>query len=104
MNRVAFKMQLHPGKKDEYRRRHDHIWPELTTLLSDAGISDYSIFLDETTLSLFAVLNIEDRKRLDLLPSHPAMQKWWSYMADIMETNPDQSPVSVTLEEVFYLR
>lgn len=103
MPRIAFKMKLHPGRETEYKRRHDALWPELENLLKETGISAYSIFLDEKTLDLFGVLNIEDPERLDDLPRHPVMQRWWAYMADIMETNPDNSPVSVPLREVFYL-
>ena len=101
--RVAFKMKLHPGQEAEYKRRHDALWPELEDLLRRTGIRDYSIFLDEKTLDLFGVLNMDAPARLDDLPRHPVMQKWWAYMADIMETNPDHSPVSVPLQEVFYM-
>jgi L-rhamnose mutarotase len=103
MDRVAFKMKLFPGFKEEYKKRHDEIWPELVALLKDTGISEYSIFLDEETNSLFGVLKAEDAKELDNLPSHAVMQKWWAYMGDIMESNPDNSPVSVPLNEVFYM-
>ncbi len=103
MQRIAFKMKLFPGREAEYKKRHDEIWPELSALLKDNGIQDYSIFLDEETLSLFGVLKIEDTVKLDELPSYPVMQKWWAYMGDIMESNPDNSPVSVSLKEVFYL-
>jgi L-rhamnose mutarotase len=101
--RVAFKMQLFTDKKEEYRKRHDEIWPELIALLKETGISEYSIFLDETTNSLLGVLKAEDPALLNDLPSHVVMQKWWQYMGDIMESNPDNSPVSIPLEEVFYL-
>ena len=103
MQRVAFKMKLHPGRIDEYKRRHDQLWPELKQLLKQAGIEDYSIFLDEETNDLFGILKMEDSKQLDELPKHPVMKKWWSYMKDIMESNPDHSPVSIPLKEVFYL-
>ena len=103
MQRVAFKMQLHKGFEAEYDRRHKEIWPDLQALLKSSGISEYSIFLDETTNSLFGVLLVEDKTKLDELPSNPVMQKWWAYMKDIMESNPDNSPVSVPLKEVFYL-
>jgi len=103
MKRVAFKMQLHAGKVEEYKRRHDELWPDLHALLKQTGIKDYSIFLDETTLSLFGVLQIEDATKLDELPQQPVMKKWWAYMKDIMDTNPDNSPVSIPLQEVFYL-
>jgi len=103
MPRIAFKMKLHAGQEAEYKRRHDTLWPELEKLLKETGIADYSIFLDEKTLDLFGVLNIENPSGLEDLPRHPVMQKWWAYMADIMETNPDYSPVSVPLKEVFYL-
>jgi L-rhamnose mutarotase len=103
MHRVAFKMQLFKGFEQEYKKRHDELWPELAQLLKETGISEYSIFLDETTNSLFGVLKAVDAKNLDNLPAHPVMQKWWKYMGDIMESNPDNSPVSVPLKEVFYL-
>jgi L-rhamnose mutarotase len=103
MPRIAFKMKLLAGQEAEYQRRHDALWPELETLLKETGIADYSIFLDEKTLDLLGVLNIENSARLDDLPRHPVMQRWWAYMADIMETNPDNSPLSEPLREVFYL-
>jgi L-rhamnose mutarotase len=96
-------MQLFPGKAQEYKRRHDEIWPELAALLKDTGISDYSIFLDESTNSLFATLKVEWPELMDQLPAHPVMKKWWAYMKDLMESNADGSPVSVPLREVFYL-
>jgi L-rhamnose mutarotase len=103
MQRVAFKMQLHKGCEAEYKKRHDELWPELQELLKTTGIQEYSIFLDETTLSLFGVLKIENAINLDNLPAQPVMQKWWAYMGDIMDSNPDNSPVSVPLKEVFYM-
>ena len=103
MHRIAFKMQLFKGYEEEYKRRHDALWPELHDLLKRSGISDYSIFLDESTGSLFGVLKTEEPGLLDRLPQEPVMQRWWGYMADIMETNPDRSPVQTPLKEVFYL-
>lgn len=103
MIRNAFKMKLKPGFEAEYKKRHDAIWPELSALLNEAGISDYSIFLDEETHTLFAVQKLAVGHNADLLPSHPIVRKWWAYMADIMETHPDNSPVAVSLKEVFHL-
>lgn len=103
MKRIAFKMQLHKGFEAEYKKRHDELWPELEHLLKSNGISEYSIFLDETTNSLFGILKADDIKLIDNLPAHPVMQKWWLYMKDIMESNSDNSPVTIPLKEVFYL-
>jgi len=103
MHRLAFKMHLFPGHTAEYKRRHDELWPALQVLLKDAGIEDYSIFLDEETNTLFAYLLLADEKTLDELPHHEVMKQWWAYMKDIMETNADNSPVSIPLKEVFYL-
>lgn len=103
MKRVAFKMKLHAGQEEEYQKRHDGLWPELKELLKDTGISEYSIFLDRETNALFGVLKIADDQLLDQLPHHPVMQRWWTYMKDMMESNPDHSPVSTSLQEVFYL-
>lgn len=96
-------MQLFPGMREEYKKRHDEIWPELVTLLKETGISDYSIFLDGSTNSLFGVMQVSDQVALDKLPEHPVMKRWWAHMKDIMASNPDNSPVSVPLEDVFYL-
>ena len=103
MKRIAFKMQLNKGAEVEYKKRHDELWPELQQLLRSTGISDYSIFLDETTNSLFGLLKIEDAQLLDDLPANPLMQKWWLFMKEIMESNPDNSPVSIPLKELFHL-
>lgn len=103
MKRIAFKMKLHKGQEAEYRKRHEAIWPDLVSLLKRCGIKDYSIFLDDETHSLFAVLKIENESALNELPQQAVMQRWWSYMKDIMECNPDNSPVSIPLKEVFYL-
>jgi L-rhamnose mutarotase len=103
MQRVAFKMKLNPGKQEEYKRRHDALWPELKELLQGSGISKYSIFFDDETHSLFSVMDIINEKSLGELPGHPVMKKWWAYMKDIMETNEDSSAVSIPLKEVFNL-
>ena len=103
MQRVAFKMKLFKGKEAEYKKRHDEIWPELSALLKEKGIHEYSIFLDEPTGFLFGVLKIPDKTKLDELPTHPVMKKWWAYMKDIMESNLDNSPISTPLPEVFYM-
>ena len=99
----AFVMKLLPGQVSEYRRRHDAIWPELAALLREAGVSDYSIHLDRETSTLFAVLWRRDDHGMAALPDHPVMRRWWDHMADIMETNPDASPVARDLETVFHL-
>lgn len=96
-------MKLFPGSVDEYKKRHDEIWPGLVELLKETGISDYSIFFDEESNCLFAVLKADDEKSLDQLPHNPVMQQWWQYMSDIMVTYADKSPVSIPLKEVFYL-
>ncbi len=88
----AFRMQLKPGVVEEYRRRHDELWPDLAEALGNAGIFDYSIFLDEDTLSLFAVLKVRDGAPIAELPRQPVMKRWWDYMADLMEVDPDGEP------------
>ena len=101
MKRFAFKMKLKPGCKEEYIKRHNEIWPELKQLLKESGVSDYSIFLDEETNTLFAVQKQSGESSSQDLGDNPVVKKWWDYMADLYETNPDNSPVSIPLEEVF---
>ncbi len=103
MKRFAFKMQLNEGQKEEYIKRHDEIWPELKKLLKDAGISEYSIFLDEETNTLFAFQKVRGDGGSQDLGKTEIVKKWWAFMADVMETNHDNSPVSSELEEVFYM-
>lgn len=104
MQRIAFKMKLFKGYEAEYQKRHDALWPELRALLKQTGVHEYSIFWDEQTNDLFGVLMLEEGRTMEDLPAHPVMQKWWGFMCDIMETNPDRSPVSIPLKEVFYLK
>ena len=96
-------MKLKPGFEQEYKIRHDEIWPELAAELKKAGISDYSIYLDEETHLLFAVHQLADNHTSANLPQNVIVKKWWKYMSDIMEVNPDNSPVVVDLEPVFHL-
>ena len=103
MEKIAFKMLLHPGMEAEYTKRHDEIWPELVALLKDAGISDYSIHLDPETNILFGVLLRQDGHKMDDLPNHPVMKKWWAHMADIMAAGPDNKPVVTDLKTVFHM-
>jgi len=103
MEKYAFKMRLKPGCEEEYKRRHDAIWPDLVTLLRNAGITDYSIHLDRETNILFAVLWRTSDHGMDDLPATEIMQRWWAHMADIMETQPDNEPVAVPLDTVFHM-
>ncbi|EKF56290.1 L-rhamnose mutarotase [Galbibacter marinus] len=104
MTTNAFTMKLKPGYEEEYKKRHDEIWPELKTLLSNQGISDYAIYLDKSTLTLFAIQHLADDFNPKELPQHPLVKKWWAYMADIMETHPDNSPIENPLSQVFYMK
>ena len=103
MKRIAFIMKLKQGFEDEYKKRHDEIWPELKNELTKAGVSDYSIYLDEKTLTLFVFQKLSDDNTADELSNSSIVRKWWDYMADIMEYNPDNTPVCIPLKEVFHM-
>jgi L-rhamnose mutarotase len=103
MERLAFKMYLNEGQKEEYKKRHNELWPELHQLLKDSGVSEYSIFLDEETNTLFAFQKNSGAGGSQDLGQTEIVQKWWAFMADIMKTNPDNSPISKPLEEVFFM-
>ena len=101
--KIAFRMFLNQGQTAEYKRRHDTIWPDLIALLSASGVRDYSIYLDEENHVLFATLRRTQAHTMDALPQHPMMQKWWAYMADIMRSNTDGSPVVEPLPCMFHM-
>jgi len=100
---LASKMKLFKGYEEEYKKRHDQLWPSLVALLTSSGIEQYHIFLDEETNILFAILQTEDPSRQLGLADHPVMKEWWNYMKDIMETNEDHSPVNIPLTKDFSL-
>ena len=101
--RQAFKMKLFPGMEEEYKRRHDALWPEMKEMIKEYGGSNYSIFLDPETLVLYGYIEVESEERWAMSADTEICRRWWHYMADIMETNPDESPVSVDLVPVFHL-
>lgn len=103
MKRSAFKMFLKPGCEAEYERRHNELWPELKLLLKESGVCDYSIFWDKDTNILFAVQKTEGEGGSQDLGTNPIVKRWWDFMADIMEVNPDNSPISIQLPELFYM-
>ena len=101
--RIAFRMNLFPGQAAEYEKRHDEIFPDLVVALKDAGISDYTIWLDPETNHLFGILTRREDHTMDALPDTEVMKRWWKHMRDIMETHPDNVPVQIPLKRVFYL-
>jgi len=103
MEQIAFLMRLKPGQELEYRRRHDEIWPELQAALTQAGVRDYSIFLDEVTHTLFAVLRLTADNTREELPSLPVMRRWWDSMADLMVVDETNRPVEQALTPVFHM-
>lgn len=103
MKRAGFAMQLYPGKVEEYKKRHNEIWPELVKELESAGVRDYVIYLDPRTHTLYASQKLAEHNTSHLLADTTIVKKWWAYMADLMETNEDHSPKVYPLEEMFYL-
>jgi L-rhamnose mutarotase len=100
---IAFRMNLFPGKAAEYRKRHDEIFPELAQALKDAGVSDYSIWLDAEANHLFGILTRSDSHTMDALPDTEIVKRWWAFMADIMATDADNVPVQIPMKRVFLL-
>ena len=104
MIRKAFRMSLHPGQEEEYRRRHHPFWPELEEVLLAHGVKTYSIFLDAPSRDLFAYVEIEDEARWQAIAQTDVCRRWWRFMREIMPANADDSPVSHELREVFHLQ
>jgi len=103
MIRKAFVMSVHPGQEAEYERRHHPIWQELAATLRINGVRNYSIFLDAGTRVLFGYAEVESEERWQAVAASDVCRRWWRYMADIMPTNPDSSPVGSEMREVFHL-
>lgn len=101
--RRAFLMKLLPGNEVEYEQRHNPVWPEMEEMLKAHGVHNYSIFLDAPTGQLFGYVEIESEERWNAIAADPVCRRWWREMSGLMETNPDLSPVSLPLAEVFHL-
>jgi L-rhamnose mutarotase len=103
MHRKAFIMHVDPDQHREYERRHNPIWPDLEAVLRSHGVHSYSIFLDSESSQLFAYAEIEDEAQWEAIAQTEVCRRWWRYMAEIMPANPDHSPVSKDLREVFHI-
>lgn len=103
MIRKATIMTVYQEYYEEYKRRHDEIWPEMKKVLKEHGAHNYSIFLDERSGQLFAYVEVEDEEKWNQIAETEVCQRWWAYMEPLMETNPDNSPISIELKEVFHL-
>ena len=103
MIRKAFLMKLKPGRREEYERRHNPVWPEMEEVLRAHGVRNYSIFHEPGTERLFAYAEVESEDLWRRIAGTDACRRWWAYMKDLMLTNPDDSPVSENLDEVFHL-
>ena len=101
--RKAFIMSVNAGAEAEYEKRHNPIWPELEKVLKDHGVSNYSIFLHADTHQLFGYAEIESEEQWASIASTEICQKWWRHMSSVMPSNPDHSPVSASLSELFHL-
>ncbi len=99
----GFKMKLYPGQEAEYEKRHNELWPEMVDMIHAYGGKNYSIFLDKETLTLFGYIEIENEELWSQSADTIINRKWWDFMADIMETNPDNSPVTINLMPLFHL-
>ncbi len=99
----GFKMKLYPGMEEEYEKRHNELWPEMAESIHKFGGKNYTIFLDKETLTLFGTIEIESEELWAQQADDPINRKWWDFMAPVMETNPDNSPVSKDLHKVFHL-
>lgn len=102
--RKAFKMKLYPNSIKAYIQRHNPIWKELEEVLKIHGVHNYSIFFDSESHLLFGYAELESEEKWNAIANTQICQDWWAHMADLMETNEDNSPVSLDLEEVFYLK
>lgn len=103
-SRKCFKMKIHDGFKEEYKKRHENLWSEMKDMIHEYGGRNYSIYLDKETNYLYGFIELEDENLWNKSAETEICKKWWNYMADIMEINEDNSPVSVDLEAMFYLK
>ena len=105
MERYAWKAKIKEGKKAEYKKRHDEIWPEMKDLLKSAGICNYSIW--NVGDELFGYYECEKGIAFaaKVQSESPIVARWNEYMEDVMEMELD--PVTGAqphLTEMFYLK
>lgn len=96
-------MAIHEGQAAEYQRRHQPIWTELRAALLAHGVQSYSIYLDPETNDLFGYVECENDEQWRAVANSEVCRRWWRHMREIMPANPDDSPVTRDLREVFHL-
>ena len=88
MKHYAWVLEVRPGYEDEYKKRHDEIWPEMVEMLSEAGLRNYNIF--RHGLTLFGYFETDDlKKSIDHIAKSEVNKKWGEYMAPIMKVDID---------------
>jgi L-rhamnose mutarotase len=101
--RKAFRMSVHAGEAVEYERRHNPIWRELQDTLIRHGVRTYSIYLDPHTNDLFAYVELNSEAQWAAVAHTDVCRRWWRFMSEVMPANPDDSPISRELREVFHI-
>ncbi len=98
---ICTRMRLLSNDYAEYKQRHQQVYPELEQKFKAAGVSEYTIWFDDELCALFAYVKLDNITEWNMIPESEICQKWWQFMADIMEANPDNSPVSKELIKVY---
>jgi L-rhamnose mutarotase len=101
--RISFSLQLPGSNVAEYRRRHDELWPELRDAIRAQGGHNYSIFALPDVDRVVGYLEVDDLERWNSGGESEITRAWWNFMADIMPTNRDHSPIQAPITEVFHL-
>ena len=84
----AWAAEVRLGYEEEYKRRHDEIWPEMVEALRESGIRNYSIF--RHGLTLFGYFETDDLERtLSYLSANEANRRWGDWMAPVMKVEVD---------------
>lgn len=101
MERYAWHARVKEGYIDEYKKRHDNIWPEMKAVLKEAGICNYSIYLCGNDLFGYYECQKGIKYAQDYQNNSEVVKKWNVYMSDILIW--DDNKVQGSLDEVFRL-
>jgi|SRR4051794_31714443 L-rhamnose mutarotase len=101
--RFCFMFEIKPGTEDEYKRRHDEIWPELVDVIKGAGVSNYSLFRRGTQIVAYCECEPDVATAFGKIGESEANGRWSEYFEDVIVSLTDEDGELRVAQEVWHL-
>jgi L-rhamnose mutarotase len=103
MERVCFTFEIRPGMADEYKRRHDEIWPELVEAIQDAGLRNYSLFRRGQQVIAYVECHPDAATAFAKIGAADVNRRWAEWFQDVIVALTDDDGNLFRADEVWHL-